>query len=134
MRTSHQGFRQWIANYRHNFSPQVTCTEGVKNYWCILLNPNLFNGFVLSKVLCPLDISAGWKKKVYGALFTLVFLNKEISIQSALRIRRFHTHGFNLPHIKSIWEKKFQKVPKSKTWICHVLAAIYIAFTLCYKL
>ena len=25
---------------------------------------------------------------------------------------------------------KFQKVPKRKTWICPVLAAIYMAFTL----
>ena len=27
-------------------------------------------------------------------------------------------------------EKKFQKVPKIKTWICHKLTTIYIAFTL----
>ena len=26
-------------------------------------------------------------------------------------------------------EKKFQKVPKSKTWICHMPTTIYIALT-----
>ena len=35
--------------------------------------------------------------------------------------------------IKNIW-KKFQKVPKSKTWIYHVLTTLYLAFTLCSQL
>ena len=31
---------------------------------------------------------------------------------------------------KIIREKKLQKVPKNKTWICCTLATIYMAFTL----
>ena len=42
---------------------------------------------------------------------------------------RIHISWFNQPWIKNI-PKKFQKVPKRKTWICHVLAAISMTFSL----
>ena len=38
--------------------------------------------------------------------------------------------GFNQPWIENICEKKFQKVPKSKTWTCCALGTIYLEFTL----
>ncbi|XP_070659029.1 protein CBFA2T1 isoform X5 [Bos indicus] len=45
--------------------------------------------------------------------FHLNFFYKQISIQSALHIHRFHTHGFSQPHIKNFRGKKnprkFQK-------------------------
>ena len=42
-------------------------------------------------------------------------------------------HPWGLPTMgQKYLEKKFQKVPKSKTWVCHTLATIYIVFTFIY--
>ena len=43
---------------------------------------------------------------------------------------RFRIQGSNQSQNSNTWGKKFQKVLKSKTWICRILAIIYIAFTL----
>ena len=53
----------------------------------------------------------------------------KITIQSANHIHGFCIHRYNQLWIKNI-QKKFQKVPKSKTLICCTPATIYIAFTL----
>ena len=44
-----------------------------------------------------------------------------VKLQSDLRVLRFSIGNSNQPWIKNIWgKKKFQKVPKSKSWICHI--------------
>ena len=68
-----------------------------------------------------------------SSVYTLE-VNPLLSIQSALHIHRFCIHGFNQTLIEYIWGKNFQKDPKSKTWICHMLTTTYIAFTLYLKL
>ena len=43
---------------------------------------------------------------------------RAIYIQPSI-ICRFQVQVVNQPQVKNIWGKKLQKVPKSKTWICH---------------
>ena len=49
-------------------------------------------------------------------------------IELILHIHSFCTLRFNQPWIFE--KRKVQKISKSKTWICHRLATIYITFTL----
>ena len=49
-------------------------------------------------------------------------------IELILHIHSFCTLRFNQPWIFE--KRKVQKISKSKTWICHKLATIYITFTL----
>ena len=52
-----------------------------------------------------------------------------IIIQLVLHIHGFYFHEFNPPQVKNSWKKKkIQKVLKCKTWMCYILAMIYLAF------
>lgn len=64
-------------------------------------------------------------------LMSLKFFQSSVSsqnVQSALCICRFCICGFKEPQIESIG-KVWERVPKGKTWVCCLLATIYIAFT-----
>ena len=50
-----------------------------------------------------------------------------MTLQSALHIFGFYIHRFNQLQIQNIL-KKIQRLPKSKTGVCYMLATIYIVY------
>lgn len=53
------------------------------------------------------------------------------TLQSALCIEGFHICWFNQPQMENTQKKTMPASSRSKTWICYVMAIIYVAFTSC---
>ena len=77
---------------------------------------------------------------VPGTVLRYMYVNIQIHIQAYMQIniyvwiyRQLNIWRFCIYRFIKTFRKKFQKVPESKTWICCILATIYIAFTLYLK-
>ena len=75
---------------------------------------------------CYMHIFMLYEKHTYTFLL-FIYLGEKLLDHSTAASPYKHIQSIQM---KDIWKKSSRKFQKSKTWICHMPATIYIAFTL----